>query len=681
MYNLKSIQIQDFLSIKDITYNFNQTEPYIIVGQNLDNSGQTGNGSGKSSFIEAIAFAITGLTLRDVLIKKLIRRGHKTSKVILNLTSTTNNLTIERLIDSKASKQTTIFNNQIEESKNLPDENSKNQWILNEIGITKDDFFQFYLVTRERYKPFFLSSDNEKKTIINRFSGADVVDNIFPFLDKDSGSLSEKIISFQYEYNKCGMQVDVWNEQIDQLYTENDNTTKIDIDIASIQRHKNSIDSNNEMIKSSNIEIKQLKNDLEDLNDNKFIDLIKQSEQEKETHRLNLSALKSQIKQVSDKYQLEINKCDGRLHLIDQESKQVYKSKNEVIDIYHDTKNKLNAAIECPKCHHNFVIDDDFDIEEGKKMIEDCELLISDFDNQIEDFKLKNNSILENKTKYRNLIQQEELAIQKQADEITILINTCDKIINVLTQQKNNNLNQIQITENKIKRIEYNIESYEQSKERSNLEIIGLEDEIKVLREGKIDQSKIDAIKLKIDNQNEYIKTIADEIEKMEGSKGVLDEWYVNFKNFKSNLANQSIDNIQQYTNLYLQQMNSDLTIKIEGYKEQGKKIKEQIDVIVQREGFDIGSYGEFSGGERCRIDFANILAMQTLINLNSSNGLNFILVDEILEPLDVIGIESIILALKTKNKPLMVVSQQEINSLPKNTLTMVKHKGITTIK
>lgn len=683
MYNLKRITIKNFLSIKDIEYMFSQDQPFVIIGQNLDNKGQKGNGSGKSSFIEAIAFAITGLTLRDVPIKKLVRRGERLGTVEIELLSDKgDHLIIERTVDAKASKSTTILFNKIEEHKNLPDENSRNQWIMNEIGITKEDFFQFYLVTRSRYKPFFLQSDNEKKSIINRFSGADMIDDVYPYIDVDSKQLDKELTDLKIKLTSGENIVAFMLRQLEDLknqtkpaYSETEEQLE-----AEIARKRKLIENQGAIIVDADLTINKTLIEIKALRESNYDDLIKQSQVEKESLTLTKNTLTNQITPIVDQFDSDCSLIKFELKRINNEINKLRVQHTETIDISNDLKNKIKSAIECPKCHHEFVVDDDFDIEEGKDMLKDCETIIVDLKIQINDFQdgLKH----ADKTEELRLNKQNDIQdIETEISQINLSIGKLDRGILLLNQQSNERKLKISTLENKIKFQESSIEAANASVKRFDIEIVDLYAEIEKVKNFKPDQQAIDKMQVdvdfKISNNEDYKSTI---IEK-ETEKQSIDEWYGNFKNFKSSLANQSIDNIQQYTNLYLQTMDSDITIRLEGYKQQGKVLKEQIDVIIQRDGFDIGSYGEFSGGEQGRIDFANILAKQTLINLNSHNGLNFVFIDEVMETLDSTGIELIIQALKKANKPLMLVSQQEINSLSKNTITMVKEKGITTLK
>jgi exonuclease SbcC len=125
--------------------------------------------------------------------------------------------------------------------------------------------------------------------------------------------------------------------------------------------------------------------------------------------------------------------------------------------------------------------------------------------------------------------------------------------------------------------------------------------------------------------------------------------------------------------------MGSNITINMEGYRllSGGKKLKEEITTLVYKDGFEKGSYGKFSAGERGRIEISCILAMQNLINLNSSTGgLDLLICDEILDSLDVLGLESIMTSLENIESTVMIVSQNSINSLKEDTILVQKLNG-----
>ena len=66
MWKLKRLYATNIVSFKEIDTNFASDVATLVFGNNLDNENQKNNGSGKSSIIEAIAFGLTGDTLRKV---------------------------------------------------------------------------------------------------------------------------------------------------------------------------------------------------------------------------------------------------------------------------------------------------------------------------------------------------------------------------------------------------------------------------------------------------------------------------------------------------------------------------------------------------------------------------------------------------------------------------------------
>ena len=77
--------------------------------------------------------------------------------------------------------------------KTCPDINSYNKFIFDILGITKDDFYNFYLITKEKYQPFSSIGDTGKKAIINRFSGANSIDGVDELIKFDSSDIQSKI--------------------------------------------------------------------------------------------------------------------------------------------------------------------------------------------------------------------------------------------------------------------------------------------------------------------------------------------------------------------------------------------------------------------------------------------------------------------------------------------------------
>ena len=78
----------------------------------------------------------------------------------------------------------------------------------------------------------------------------------------------------------------------------------------------------------------------------------------------------------------------------------------------------------------------------------------------------------------------------------------------------------------------------------------------------------------------------------------------------------------------------------------------------------------------------AVILAMNKLVNINADNnkGLNFLLIDEILDGVDESGLNNILNFINTLGITSMIISHGKIAESYPNTLTIKKSNGVSTI-
>lgn len=729
MINLERIVIQDFLSIENIDYTFKQSIPIAITGINLDNNGQAKNGVGKSSFIEPIAMLTTGLTLRDCLTKELVRTGQDKAVIEGYYRNTHDNriLHIKRIIWANTKPQECYITYGTEEvHKRLDDINSKNAWILDELGITQEDFFQFFLITKEKYKPFLKASDTTKKDIVNRFSGANKTDEIFPILDAEIDSFAKLVNQYELDINKLSSQKQVYIQEIEKeenIDVEGEKEKKIKEINATIESHNDKILHSDDESLFKGQEIGNANDDLTDYkrteeNWDSLIELVKT---QKEEILQEVEGVKLKVSKINEKYvrlrafeQSKINTINNEIESIKKAINSIEQNKASIkviIEGHEDLilrlntekasiTNKLLESITCPKCTHEFTLDESFDVEGGKARIKTIE-------NDI--FLIQSEIVLENEK-----IDIENKKIAEEQNKITLqdeLINSVRKIIDELRTQEVNEKKSLNDSLTVLNDKSFSFDQETQAiKNRKNDYEIGLMKKQRVISELenslKLLQNNINTLFSEIESferqieiiKNESRSSIKEEYQKMcaeidikvsdkqklldtelENKKN-LEQWKINFTGFKSYLANQSIKSIENYTNLYLKEMNSDLSIKIEGYKVDKKKVSEKITTTIYRSGFEFGSYGRFSGGERARIDMAVILAIQTLINLNSRNGFNCIIIDEVMESLDAVGLENIIDSLNGIDKVVMIVTQNEINVNPQNVLNFVKENGVTRI-
>ena len=197
MWKITYISCSDFISFREAKLDIPQNVCSLIYGLNNDNVQQRNNGTGKSSIIEAIAFALTGEPLRAVdKVEEIINDHSDTANVYIELENDFDNtlLSISRTINRKSSQAIECHKYQLVEDVRDEIEKDKtsqstvldyNRYILEEIGLTKDDIYSNFILSNNKYKSFFDASDKTKKAMINRFSGADVIDNAIERLKQD----------------------------------------------------------------------------------------------------------------------------------------------------------------------------------------------------------------------------------------------------------------------------------------------------------------------------------------------------------------------------------------------------------------------------------------------------------------------------------------------------------------
>lgn len=202
MWEIQHIGCENFISFKRAELDIPQNVCTLIYGLNNDNLQQRNNGTGKSSIIEAIAFALTGEPLRSVdKVEEIINDASDTASVYMELVNDYDKtlFTIERTIDRKNPQfiechKYDEYCVEIEQNKtSQPTVMDYNRYILEEIGLTKDDIYSNFILSNSKYKSFFDASDKVKKAMINRFSGADMVDETIAMLQKDRIPVEETL--------------------------------------------------------------------------------------------------------------------------------------------------------------------------------------------------------------------------------------------------------------------------------------------------------------------------------------------------------------------------------------------------------------------------------------------------------------------------------------------------------
>lgn len=226
MWRIVKVQCENFISFREAELWVPGGGCTLIYGINNDNVKQKNNGTGKSSIIEAIAFGLTGEPLRAVdKTEEIINDASETAHVCLELANDYDMtvLVIDRTISRSAAQiiechKYDEFNCEIEQDKtSQPTVLDYNRYILDEIGLTKDDIYSNFILSKNKYKSFFDAGDKAKKAMINRFSGADMVDQSIEALQIDMKPVEEAVVKAHEDKIAVDAKIEVVENQLADL--------------------------------------------------------------------------------------------------------------------------------------------------------------------------------------------------------------------------------------------------------------------------------------------------------------------------------------------------------------------------------------------------------------------------------------------------------------------------------
>lgn len=660
------IVLKNFGPFESIDYDFRQ-EAIAVIGENRTQDDQLSNGSGKSFLEQGLFYGIYGVNLRDKQDKKLIRKGFDTAYicVFIYCPIRRQTLKIERELRTKGSSVLAIYliseNDEIEKVQ-FATVLDGNRYIANWVEISAEDAKSYYIVSKGNYNSFFRSSNTEKLALISRFIN-------FSMLDKTKSIIDDKVLVLNEEKHALDRskasyegKLSVYQEQLQEILDSNPEEEQLrEIKKAEdyIEDVKRAIESNELRISKEQQSVLGLKHSLSELEKLR----TKVSEELSNIDTSNFDTIFKEIDEDVDVCRQEKRTKENSLNVI----------QNRIVDIKR-TLNKievlLSGIIVCPNCQHEFFLKTDKTVQEIKKQKEVAEI---ELNKESEEKKIAEKSIEELDSvldEYMSLKSQTD----KEFDEVANQQRSLKKKILELEHNIGSLNQQIKSKENFVKTLQNEIENGE------NLISLKLT-YIKDLKNTKVVKKSTDEIENAIKETEHLIDDQCKKITNKNDEIFKIQRWTQRFKDFKMYLAMEQLKNIQSRANEILKSMGSDLRLMIEGFKVDAKgKVKEEITPYVFRD--EMESFFYYSGGEQARTEIALILAIQQMINATKQyGGMQFLLVDEILESADSLGIENIISSIKfLKQSSIIVTHVPKINE-EINQIRIIKENGISRLE
>mgnify|MGYP003304368377 CR=1 FL=1 len=431
MWNLVSIEATNLCAFEHFQYAPLQNQATLIFGNNMDNDSQNSNGAGKSALIEAIAIAITGEPLRKVNMDEIINDSHDTAeiKAVLAVAGEGITMTISRKLSRKNPQEIKVIMNFEGEEEEIKQAgvNDYNKYVLDQIGLSKDDIFANFILTARKYRSFLSSSDSTKKEIINRFSNGIIVDESIEALHNDMEPIQKNLLDAERVVSECKGRVSALATEIERTIEESasrsenkkarienwqssiaamrakirendqrldcldeklDALESLDADIQKLEKSKKDIDSAFIAIQSGfkavgiefsydyKSQFDRLSKELEAIKEN--LGTINKEKnrlsKELEKYQQLLDALKAEFNVKIDninsrevEIEIKLKKLAETIAAIRQEEKELNNKRSVVLAEVAQLEAQLAGIIQCPKCKHEFMLDKNMDVDQVRQ--------------------------------------------------------------------------------------------------------------------------------------------------------------------------------------------------------------------------------------------------------------------------------------------------------------------------
>ena len=674
---LDKIKLENFLTYKELEYDFSRS-PLLVQGKNLTEEDQESNGSGKSGIFSGIEFCIAASNSRDVRDQELVMFGEKEARTQLYASCDVRKQTIhiDWTIKVKGSNKLSLkvmeYGGEWKEI-SFSNVNDGKKYILDWFAIEKEDLFNYYIINKSRFKTFFKASNKEKVELINRFSDASIIDG----LDKiDNTNLQTEYDTIKSNIDKVDGKVELIGEQIAE-----EKTKDVDAENENVRvRIKDEIEDARDIqidvleeIKEFEEKLRSDKKELRDL-EGQLVNL------ESKVTRANelVGQYKSQdydsaLSTVVEKLELQgdlYNDQDDDISQLDQKSLKLGKLIKE-LDI------ELSGAIVCPSCSTEFTLDCKHGtLDEVKAKLDRAKQI----EIQIEDKKKSHSDVMDSISKKMEELNDEIVKINESRDVDAKQKQSLISAFNKATTD-------VQMLNKNILRLEGDVNEHKKDIADCEADIKKLDLSIKTLHSDLknvgANTSVINTDALEASLQS--LKTDKVELESSLDIKGdeiyKRNQWANNFKQFRSHLAKQSLEAIEFHMNRYLDGMESDLKVKLEGFKMLANgTFKEDITAKIIRN--VERTFSSFSGGEQGRLLFAAILANRHMINsTHKYGGLDFLSIDEVFEGVDSLGLKKLVKSAKQLDIAVMIITHVTDEEVNDDILLIEKINGMSYVK
>lgn len=433
MWKLNKITARNLCAFRELSYTLHQGVTTLIFGDNRDNESQRSNGSGKSALLECIAIGITGSPLRKIKNEEIINDAADECYVMLEFSNSSCRevFTVERRLYRKGASVVRCFierdGQPVETDEAVQHSvDAYTKYILEKLGISRDELFNNFVLSKHKYEDFLSCSDKEKKEIINRFSNGIVVDGAIEKVLEDIVPIEGRLRESELALSGVDGRIEMLAEQIEKEESSREERSRSKAErIASIEQ---TIAEKRALIREKKVALSALSNarteilvtdtELQSMenSDDPLDDLPEQVEltvsaygkltnwkEVIESQKIQLSCvekslaahqvnqqnamdkqnrlsgmyanLESEYAVFAKQYQArhkaieaELKSLGVKLEQLGRIGDELRSKRRNLATAVESLRNKLAGTITCPACKHEFLVaDQEFDVMAGQK--------------------------------------------------------------------------------------------------------------------------------------------------------------------------------------------------------------------------------------------------------------------------------------------------------------------------
>ena len=240
MLKIKTLTVKNFLSVGNQAQaiNFEGKNLVLVLGENLDLGGDDAgarNGTGKTTIINAISYALFGDALTQIRKDNLVNKTNNKDMVV-SITFEKNNTTYTIERGRKPAKLRFYINDVEQESNEAQGENRETQQEINKLIGMSHAMFKNIIALNTYTQPFLATKQAEQREIIEQLLGITILSEKADLLKDQMRGTKEELISEKYRLDSIKQSNEKINQSIKTIKLRSSAwQTQKDEDIASFQ--------------------------------------------------------------------------------------------------------------------------------------------------------------------------------------------------------------------------------------------------------------------------------------------------------------------------------------------------------------------------------------------------------------------------------------------------------------